>query len=180
VKNADLFVSFLLARRPERCYNSRMHRPSQEEIQERLRQHSLWLAGEEGGECFSAHNENLSGVDLSGVVLSGVVLSGADLRSAVLPAPTNLLLVQWGVLPPVLCAQAMRFDAASHPNPGAFALWADRGRCPYENAKFGRAVNFRENPAHWDPTTPLLRPWDLMVNLIRSVCADSDFHIAAR
>jgi uncharacterized protein YjbI with pentapeptide repeats len=64
-----------------------MHRPSREEIQERFRKHSLWLAGEEGGERFSACCTDLTGVDLIDAVLRDAYLrraylSGANFRGA--------------------------------------------------------------------------------------------------
>jgi hypothetical protein len=129
---------------------------------------------------------NLSGADLSGANvrdadlrdanLSGANLSGANLSGANLPSPTMVLSAQWGDLPPALCGLAMRFDAASHHDPSAFDRWAKGGPCPYAGVRYQRAVNFQERLDDWDRDAPLLRPWDLMVDLIRSCCANSDYH----
>jgi len=122
-----------------------------------------------------------SGADLSEAIFSGANLSGADLnganlRGAGLPAPTMVLLAYWGDLPNELCQRAMAYDAACHPDPEAFTLWAETGTCPYSGTKFERACFFNESRKLWDPTVPAPRPWDLMVDLIRAKCADSDYH----
>src|SRR5215216_2985189 len=107
----------------------------------------------------------LSGADLSGADLSGAYLSGADLSGAYLsgadlsgarhskttnwPAPTMLLLANWGVVSDDLCISLMRFDAANHPNPEAFNEWAKAGGCPYSRAMFERCAIFQEKASLW-------------------------------
>ena len=49
----------------------------QNELNEILKKHEMWLKGEEGGE-----RANLSGADLSGANLYGAILFGANLRGA--------------------------------------------------------------------------------------------------
>jgi len=153
-----------------------------------LRRANLYEADLRGADLYAANlyeadlrGANLRGANLCGADLYETDLRGADLRGvtlcgADLPSPIMLLLAQWGELSPALCSSCMRFDAASHRDPSAFTSWARGGPCPYVGENYERAINFKENRHHWDPTTPLLRPWELMVNLIRSCCRDSDFH----
>ena len=53
-----------------------------EELQEILKKHKKWLAGEDGGVRADLRGANLRGADLSGADLSGADLRGADLRRA--------------------------------------------------------------------------------------------------
>nr|DAZ13270.1 MAG TPA: pentapeptide repeat family protein [Caudoviricetes sp.] len=53
-----------------------------EELQEILKKHKKWLAGEDGGVRADLSGADLSGADLSGADLSGADLRGADLRRA--------------------------------------------------------------------------------------------------
>lgn len=54
-------------------------------------------------------------------------LSGAYLREASLPAPTMVLMADWGTVSKPLCRQLMRYDASCHPRPSAFSAWAKVG-----------------------------------------------------
>ncbi len=171
-----------------------------EAIKQTLEQHRLWLR-DEGGAPAGLRGADLRGADLRGANLSeadlrganlcgadlrganlreadlrGANLCGAYLRGANLPAPTMVLLADWGFIPADLCALAMAYDAACHPDPQEFTDWAKGGPCPYVFAKFQRACDFREDKRHWRPGLNPPRPWDLMVALIRHCCADSDFH----
>lgn len=126
------------------------------------------------------------GADLRGANLSGAYLRDADLycanlRGAYLPSPPMMLSSNWGLcmLPDTLRADLMVYDAACHPDPGAFTEWAAGGGCPYDDVKIGRAAMFREERRLWDPSRPLRRPYDLMVDVIRAYCKDSDFHISS-
>ena len=129
---------------------------------------------------------NLSGVDLSGVNLSGADLSRADLSGANLsranlsradlsgakgrpscwPAPTAVLLANWGRVSDGLCRDLMRYDAACHPDPKAFQKWADGGPCPYSDVHVGRAALFVESDDCWDPKSRLKSPYSLMQRVI--------------
>lgn len=55
---------------------------TQEELNEILKKHKLWLEGESGGERFSHYGENLSGFDFSGVDLRSADLKGSDLTGS--------------------------------------------------------------------------------------------------
>ena len=122
------------------------------------------------------HRTDLRGANLSGTAVHGVYLNGANLRGAQLPAPTAVLLAWWGDLSDDLTALAMAYNASCHPDPSAFTRWADGGPCPYAGVSIQRACNFRERFTCWDPYLPTPRPYDLMVEIIREKCADSDFH----
>ena len=58
---------------------------SQNELNEILRKHKLWLKGEEGGERANLMGAKLAGVDLTKADLSRAELTGADLSYADLP-----------------------------------------------------------------------------------------------
>jgi hypothetical protein len=138
-----------------------------------LRNANLRNADLRGANLFSA---NLRSADLRGANLFSANLRGANLRGANLPAPTVVLLANWGAISSELTALAMSYDAACHPDPSAFDLWAETGKCPYAGVKFERACNFEESRELWNPELKAPRPWDLMVALIRENCSDSDFH----
>ena len=55
---------------------------TREELDEVLRLHALWLAGEAGGEQADLSGADLRGTDLSGVDLRRANLRGVDLRGA--------------------------------------------------------------------------------------------------
>ena len=59
-----------------------MKRITQDELQEFLRKHKLWLANEPGGERANLRGADLSGANLRGANLRGADLSEADLRGA--------------------------------------------------------------------------------------------------
>jgi hypothetical protein len=99
------------------------------------------------------------------------ILASADLCDANLPSPTMGLLASWGKVSPTLCRDLMAFDAACHPNPTAFTRWAERtAGCPYNNVKVQRAAQFVEKRECWDATTPLRRPYDLMIAVVSQKC----------
>jgi len=167
---------------------------TQEELNEIVRSHGLWLRlSPEGkradlsgadlsraylsGAYLSGANLSrayLSGANLSRAYLSGADLSGADLSGAYLCAPTMLLLARWGSLSPALTAKAMAYDAACHPDPTAFDRWAASppGPCPYQGVKLERACVFTESRELWDPSIPCPRPYDLMVEILAEKCPD--------
>lgn len=68
--------------------NKIMNEPiTQDEFDEILKKHELWLKGEKDGECANFENANLREIDLSGkrircVDFSGAYLAGADIRYA--------------------------------------------------------------------------------------------------
>ena len=161
------------------------------DIQNILALHLLYLKSESEGLRANLSGANLSRADLSGANLSRANLSGANLSradlfganlsranlsGANLPAPTGMLLVQWGEISDLLCQQAMAFDASCHNDSSLFDNWKENGTCPYSNSKFQRACNFREKRDLWNPSIKVPRVWDLMVALIREKCANSDFH----
>lgn len=120
---------------------------------------------------------NLTGAGLKGANLRCASFHDAKIRGAELPSPTMVLLARWGDLNPALCAKAMRFDAANHLNGVTeFSAWADGCPCPYANTRYERACNFVERYQHWDPSLPVPTAMQLMIDLIREQCADSDYH----
>jgi hypothetical protein len=113
---------------------------------------------------------NLGGANLRGADLGGANLGGANLRGAkysdgtTWPAPTMVFLANWGAVTDVLCTAMMRLDAACHPDPAAFDLWAAGGPCPYNGVKFGRAASFQEHKDLWSPGP--VRPWEVVQGLL--------------
>ena len=98
--------------------------------------HSKWLKGEDGGVRADLHSANLR---------------SAKFNSATKwPAPTMVLLANWGEVSDTLCLALMRFDCANHPDgPKRFDEWVKTGRCPYDNSQFQRSVNFLEKKNLW-------------------------------
>jgi len=109
-----------------------------------------------GATLFDTEAETLSeadlrGADLRGADLRGADLSVADLREANLPPPPSLLLAWWGEVSDELCRDLMRYDAANHPDPQRFDVWAGGGGCPMGGIRWQRAANFQESRALWSP-----------------------------
>jgi len=119
---------------------------------------------------------NLCGADLRGANLRGADLRGANLRGANLqetkfPAPTVILLANWGEVTLQLCADLMVFDASCHPEPTKFDVWANGGECPYLGVAVERAAQFKESKEIWNQKVGVIcRPYDLMMRLINEKC----------
>jgi hypothetical protein len=124
-------------------------KPTQEQINEAIRKHRLWMEDVEGGERATLiganligatliganligatliganlsdanlSGANLSDANLSGANLSGANLGGANLSDANLPPPQMVLLAYWGDVGDELCTELMRYDCASHPTGSA-------------------------------------------------------------
>ena len=89
------------------------------------------------------------------------------------PAPTMMLLANWGEVSDDLCRDLMRFDAANHPEPQKFNDWANNGECPYANVAYGRAATFNQNKDLWAPSLldlPPSRPIELVERLLKEKC----------
>ena len=113
---------------------------------------------------------NLCGANLRGADLRGANLYGANLHKTSLPSPTVVLLASWGVVSNNLTRDLMNYDAASHPDPLKFKIWAAGGDCPYNGELVERAAQFSEKKSLYDPTAPLCRPYDLMLRLLEEKC----------
>ena len=114
---------------------------------------------------------NLRGAKLYGANLSWANLSGANLQEAKLPAPTVVLLANWGEVTLQLCADLMVFDATCHPEPVKFDVWANGGECPYFGVSVERAAQFKESKEIWNQKVGVIcRPYDLMMRLINEKC----------
>lgn len=158
-----------------------------EELRAVVDNHGLWLA-KRGGARANLYGADLYGANLQyadlqyanlqGANLYYANLYGADLHGADLPAPTMLLLADWGDVSPRLCRELMRYDAANVPDgTKRFDAWAKGGRCPYTDLKIQRVANFMQNPKHWEPGLAK-SAYDLMVMCIRERCKNSDYHKA--
>ena len=117
---------------------------------------------------------NLSWANLSSADLSWANLSRADLSRADL-LPVMVLLASWGEVSDALCRDLMAYDAANHPDPKAFAAWANGGACPCYGA-VTRCANFTEKKELYRKVRRVKSAYELMVAVIREKCADSDFH----
>jgi len=79
-------------------------------------------------------------------------LRNADLRNAKLPAPTRVLLANWGEVSDDLTIELMRFDARNCPDgENKFEIWSKGGKCPYKNCSVQRCANFKEERELWSP-----------------------------
>ena len=122
---------------------------------------------------------NLSSADLSSANLRYADLSSAYLSSADLPAPTMVLLANWGNLSDELTIELMRYDAYNHADPYSFDEWKATDRCPFGNTKYQRAANFIEQRGlwpGWNPRKKVKSAFELMTLVIREKCKDSDYH----
>ena len=82
--------------------------------------------------------------DLRNTCLLGAEFDNAKVYGVRWPAPTEILLANWGEVSQNLCRKLMRYDASNHPDPKSFLRWAMNGRCPYSEINFQRAALFAE------------------------------------
>ena len=123
----------------------------------------------------SLQDANLHHTNLKGANLYYADLIGANLRKIKNFHPYQLFSCYWGKLSDDLTAHCMAFDASNHPYPKMFDDWANGGRCPY-SVKVERVINFEENRSLWDPNLKHMSPWDIMVEILKEKCANSDWH----
>ena len=116
---------------------------------------------------------DLQYANLRDVNLRYANLRYADLRYADLPAPTMVLLANWGQLSDISIIKLMRFDASAHPDKEAFCRWANDGPCPYNDVKIQRVVNFDEKKELWSPGPPPTI-WEAMKMVLDEKCPDWD------
>ena len=115
---------------------------------------------------------DLRGADLGGTNLLGADLQGAKVNGISWPAPTAVLLANWGNLSDQLTADLMLYDSMCHPDPSAFDRWASEedGPCPYEHdSHVDRAAHFSEKRHLWGQGEPC-RPYDLMMRVLEERC----------
>lgn len=104
--------------------------------------------------------------------LSGADLRDANLRDAKNICPTIFLLAHWYVSD-ALVVELMRYDAANHPNPRAFDLWAKGGPCPYDGVQISRVANFNQRSSLWS-LGPAKSAYELMVMVMAECCKRDD------
>ena len=129
------------------------------ELTDVLRLHAAWRLGDPGGVCANLRDADLRGANLGGAYLG-------DVRGLV---PAVVLLASWGTVSAGLCRDLMRWDAANHPDPGAFDRWAAGGPCPYDGVLASHAAQFVQSKEHWSPG-PCPRPYDLVVRVLAEKC----------
>jgi len=121
--------------------------------------------------CANLRGADLRGANLRGADLRGANLCGANLQETKFPAPTVILLANWGEVTLQLCADLMVFDATCHPEPVKFDVWANGGECPYFGVSVERAAQFKESKEIWNQKVGVIcRPYDLMMRLINEKC----------
>ena len=162
--------------------------------------HSKWLKGEDGGVRADLHSANLQSANLRSANLRFANLQNAYLQSAYLqsanlqfanlqfadlrsakfnsatkwPAPTMVLLANWGEVSDTLCLALMRFDCANHPDgPKRFDEWVKTGRCPYDNVNVARSANFQEKKRLWNEGLAL-HAFPLMTMVLSEKCVKED------
>ena len=114
-------------------------------------------------------NADLSGADLRNTDLRNADLSGANLRNTNLPAPTLVLLANWGKLSNETTLALMRLDASAHPDSTLFDIWKEYGECPYSNSNIERVANFKENHKIWSQG-PAPTIWEAMSMVLTESC----------
>lgn len=133
---------------------------------------------------------DLQGVDFRGMDLRDANFHRSNLRGAWFhgakvdgvhwPAPTMVLLANWGECSDRLTTALMRYDAANHPDPKAFLNFGTNGWCPYRMG-FGvtveRCANFNENQMLIGKTFlrhKVYSAYELMQMLLREHCNVDD------
>ena len=106
---------------------------------------------------------NLEGANLERANLWGADLWGANLEGA---KDANLYECNWGELSDKLTLEGMRKDAASYPDPKAFARWAKGGKCPYGNLLLPRRFFFEEKKELWRKGKPKLSDWEFLRRIL--------------
>ncbi|MHA2333203.1 MAG: pentapeptide repeat-containing protein [Candidatus Hodarchaeales archaeon] len=107
-----------------------------------------------GANLYGANFEgaNLEFANLLNTNFTKAKLANASLKGADLPAPSVLLLADWGNLSDKTTTALMRLDADNHPEGETlFDIWATSGHCPYLYYKTQRVVNFKESKKLWSP-----------------------------
>lgn len=111
---------------------------------------------------------NLAHCDFTNTILKNI-----NFIDCWLPSPTMLLLANWEAVSEELTVDLMNYDAACHPNPRRFAIWAGKGTilservCPYSGYQIHRACTFSQNPKSYNPKRELQRPIDLLTRLFK-------------
>ena len=118
----------------------------------------------------------LQGADLRGADFQGADLRGAYLRDAEIifnkfPSIKMLASIDLGKLSDGLSLELMRRDAAAHPYPERFDIWANGGECPYQNEE--RFWIFDLKRDLWKPGKPEMTD----VELIRAICKEKGWGI---
>jgi hypothetical protein len=116
---------------------------------------------------------DLCSADLCSANLCYANLRSADLTDVKLPAPTMVLLANWGNCSDELTVDLMRYDASNHIDPYAFDRWAKSGVCPYKDCHVQRAANFTEKKelwTSWNPRKKVKSAYELMTRLIAEHC----------
>ena len=126
-----------------------------------------------GADLYGAdlYGANLYGANLSGANLSGASLYGAKIGFIKFPSISILSSFNLGVLSKKLSLELMRRDAAAHPYPERFDVWAKGGECPYQNEE--RFWLFDLDRAVWKKGKPKMAD----VELIREICAEKGWKI---
>lgn len=122
---------------------------------------------------------NLTGADLRNSHIYATSFFKANLKHARLPSALVFLQASWysDKLPNSLIQDLMNFDAQNHPNPQAFDGWGAGGPCPMNDVKLDRAIPFfGENRQLWCPNRTVKSPFELLKELIKATCSDSDYH----
>ena len=122
-----------------------------------LREANLWGANLWGADLREANLRwaDLQRADLRWANLQRADLRWADLQGADLPAPTMILLADWGDLPDEITLALMRLDCSAHPvGKRAFDEWASGGVCPYSDCRFQRVASFNEKSSLWSYGRP--------------------------
>jgi len=112
-----------------------------------------------------------SGADLSGADLFRADLSGARIIFGKFPSIKTLALINLAGLSDKLSLELMRRDAAAHPYPERFDIWAKGGDCPYQDEE--RFWIFDLKKELWKKGKPKLSD----VELIRAICAEKGWKI---
>jgi hypothetical protein len=114
---------------------------------------------------------NLYGANLSRANLSEANLSEAKIKFILFPSIRTIASINLGNLSDSLSLELMRRDAAAHPYPERFDVWARGGECPYQNEE--RFWLFDLKREVWKKGKPKMTD----VELIRAICAEKGWEL---
>jgi hypothetical protein len=106
--------------------------------------------------------------------LSRCDLSNTKIEFILLPSIRTLSSINLGALSGPLALELLRRDAASHPRPGDFSVWAaDGAPCPYLDEERFWLFDVEAARQYWSPGPPQMTD----VELIVAICKEKGWGI---
>ena len=130
---------------------------------------SLYKANLDGANLYGAslYKANLDGANLDGASLIGADLNEAKITFYKFPSIRLLSSLNLLNLPDHIALELMRRDAASHPHPERFDIWAKKdGPCPYQDEEY--FWMFQQDRSVWEKGNPRMKDVDLIIAICKA------------